>query len=91
MNPKQQQILKQEVKALDGLRQTLQTFEANTEDIENLSQAIKHLEEPFLLVVVGEFNAGKSSFLNALLGGKHLATGVTPTTSKINLLRYIKS
>jgi hypothetical protein len=29
-----------------------------------------------------------SSFLNALLGKKWLPDGITPTTSKINLLRY---
>jgi GTP-binding protein EngB required for normal cell division len=37
---------------------------------------------------VGEFNSGKSSFLNALLGAKYLPEGVTPTTSKINLIRF---
>jgi small GTP-binding protein len=41
-----------------------------------------------LLVVVGEFNAGKSAFINALLGQKVLQEGVTPTTTQINILRY---
>src|SRR5262249_58628474 len=36
----------------------------------------------------GEFNSGKSSFINALLGEKVLAEGVTPTTDRITLLRY---
>jgi small GTP-binding protein len=40
------------------------------------------------LVVVGEFNAGKSAFVNALLGRKVLAEGVTPTTTRIDILRY---
>jgi GTP-binding protein EngB required for normal cell division len=46
------------------------------------------LDEGFLLVVVGEFNSGKSSFVNALLGEPLLAEGVTPTTSRIALLRF---
>jgi small GTP-binding protein len=40
-------------------------------------------------VVAGEFNAGKSSFINALLGKPGLLQeGVTPTTSQIYLLKY---
>jgi GTP-binding protein EngB required for normal cell division len=39
-------------------------------------------------VVVGEFNAGKSAFINALLGQAVLDEGVTPTTLRIGLLRH---
>jgi hypothetical protein len=39
-------------------------------------------------VVVGEFNAGKSAVINALLGDRILDEGVTPTTSRIGLLRH---
>lgn len=39
------------------------------------------------MVVVGEYNAGKSSFINALLGKKYLLDGVLPTTDKICVLR----
>ena len=45
-------------------------------------------EDRFHLVVVGEFNHGKSSFVNALLGESVLATGVTPTTAAIHHLKY---
>jgi ABC-type uncharacterized transport system ATPase component len=41
---------------------------ATAEPIEQLRQAELDLDEPFLLVVVGEFNAGKSAFVNALSG-----------------------
>jgi small GTP-binding protein len=37
---------------------------------------------------VGEFNAGKSRLINALLGESLLKEGVTPTTTTINLIRY---
>ncbi|MEZ4375728.1 MAG: dynamin family protein [Polyangiaceae bacterium] len=38
----------------------------------------------FHLVVVGEFNHGKTSFVNALLGKPLLPVGVTPTTAVIH-------
>ena len=37
---------------------------------------------------MGEFNTGKSSFVNALCGEKVARVGVTPTTATINVLRY---
>ncbi len=37
---------------------------------------------------MGEFNAGKSSFVNALCAAEVAPTGVTPTTATINVLRY---
>lgn len=44
----------------------------------------KLAENRFHLVVVGEFNHGKSTFVNALLGRAILPTGVTPTTAVIH-------
>lgn len=41
-------------------------------------------DERFNLVVLGEFNHGKSTFVNALLGAEVLPTGITPTTAAIN-------
>lgn len=41
-------------------------------------------DERFYLVVLGEFNHGKSTFVNALLGADVLPTGITPTTAAIN-------
>lgn len=59
---------------------------------ESLSRALAashaQLGGTFLLVVVGEFNSGKSSFVNALLGRALLEEGVTPTTSRLALLRH---
>lgn len=40
--------------------------------------------ERFHLVVLGEFNHGKSTFVNAMLGDDILPTGITPTTASIN-------
>ncbi len=53
------------------------------------SALVKKLEEDrFHLVVVGEFNHGKSTFINALLGTRALPTGVTPTTAAIHHIRF---
>ncbi|MFO0586325.1 MAG: dynamin family protein [Polyangiaceae bacterium] len=42
----------------------------------------------FHLVVVGEFNHGKTTFVNSLLGSGILPVGVTPTTAVIHHLEY---
>jgi small GTP-binding protein len=49
---------------------------------------ILQLDELFLMVVVGEFNAGKSALVNALLGEKVLLEGATPTTSRVTLVKW---
>jgi small GTP-binding protein len=59
-------------------------------DTAHLQDAITRLDELFLIVVVGEFNSGKSAFINALIGEKVLEEGPTPTTDMINLLKYGK-
>jgi len=46
------------------------------------------LDDLFLIVVAGEYNSGKSAFINALMGSDYLKTGITPTTSDITILRY---
>jgi small GTP-binding protein len=46
----------------------------------------KLVDEQFHLVVLGEFNHGKSTFVNALLGAAVLPAGITPTTATINHL-----
>jgi small GTP-binding protein len=38
-------------------------------------------DERFTVVVLGEFNHGKSTFINALLGAPVMPTGITPTTA----------
>jgi small GTP-binding protein len=45
-------------------------------------------QDRFHLVVVGEFNHGKTTFVNALLGESALPVGVTPTTATIHHIRW---
>ncbi len=52
-------------------------------------ELVRKLEEDrFHLVVVGEFNHGKTSFVNALLGHHALPVGVTPTTAAIHHIHW---
>jgi small GTP-binding protein len=88
LNAKQESLLNAERGLLNDLRTVLVRFGAAKNDHETLTQSIQQLDELFLLVVVGEFNSGKSAFINALLGQKALKEGVTPTTTQINILRY---
>jgi GTP-binding protein EngB required for normal cell division len=45
-------------------------------------------EDQFNLMVVGRFSRGKSTLMNAILGGAHLPTGIVPLTSVITTVRY---
>ncbi len=87
----QQEELLNELRGLImRLRAAFERFGADTDpsDVRTLNDILEHLDELFLIVVAGEFNAGKSSFLNALLGTQVLPEGVTPTTDTITLLQY---
>jgi ribosome biogenesis GTPase A len=55
-----------------------------------LNEAQTNIDSIFLLVIVGEFNSGKSQFINTLLGEKEeiCPTGVLPTTDVIQILKY---
>ena len=48
----------------------------------------QQLDTPLAIAVLGEFNAGKSTLINAFVGEPMVATGVLPTTSHINVIRY---
>jgi small GTP-binding protein len=90
LTERQESLLEEVRRILLGLRESLVRFGSDVvpSDMRTLNDTITHLDELFLLVIAGEFNSGKSSFINALLGEKVLAEGVTPTTDRITLLRY---
>ncbi|MEO7274390.1 MAG: dynamin family protein [Vicinamibacterales bacterium] len=88
LSPEQDQLLKDERRVLARLRMALARFDAAPEHQAALERSIEQLDELFLLVIVGEFNAGKSAFINAIVGTKVAEEGVTPTTAQINILQY---
>eukprot|EP00898_Chlorokybus_atmophyticus_P007953 jgi/Chlat1/8159/Chrsp76S07611 len=76
------------------LQDVLKFLEQSTPQLPELSlmrSAVKQLDDFFLIVVVGEFNSGKSSFINALLGRRSLKEGILPTTNEICTVRYAAS
>lgn len=88
LTPAQSRVLDDIKGLLNTVPQHLATLGVSKEDSALLSSASSSLDELFLVVVVGEFNAGKSNFINALLGAKHCKTGVLPTTETVQILRY---
>lgn len=88
LTPQQEELVNQERKWLTDLQVILGKLGATTEEQITLSNSIQQLDDLFLLVVAGEFNAGKSALINAFLGQKLLKEGVTPTTAQINVLKY---
>ncbi len=81
-------LLKREREIINELSVLLGRLNANREDLEKLKHTLRDLEGVFMLVVCGEYNAGKSTFLNALLGEKVMLEGVTPTTDRITIVTH---
>jgi predicted GTPase len=88
LTARQEALLARERQALSALQRALARLEAARQDLDTLAASVRQLDELFLLVIVGEFNSGKSTFINALLGEPLLEEGVTPTTSAIHLLGW---
>ena len=81
-------FLQQEKQQLNIAKHILSDFNLPEETFNALNEAILQLDELFLIVVVGEFNSGKSALINALLGDHVLEEGVTPTTARVTLVRW---
>jgi small GTP-binding protein len=90
LSKREQEIRVREQELLQRLATALERFGSDVaeEDLRRFQEARDQLNGLFLLVIAGEFNSGKSSFINALLGERVLPEGVTPTTDRINILRH---
>jgi small GTP-binding protein len=88
LTPALEETLGQARGLLGELRDTLHRFGATDADRASMAASMRQLDELFLLVVVGEFNSGKSAFINAIAGAVVLEEGVTPTTSHLHVLTY---
>lgn len=88
LTDEQAAYLRQEKESLAAVQALLKKMDLPRERLDLLQKAILQLDELFLLVIVGEFNAGKSALINALLGEKVLKEGATPTTSRVTLVKW---
>ena len=54
----------------------------------DLDKIIEHIGAPLMIMVMGEFSTGKSTFINAMVGEEVTAVNATPTTAVITKLCY---
>lgn len=83
-------LREKEVELLNDIARMLADLgDTAEEDRRRLREVAQDLREMFFMVaVIGEFNAGKSSFVNALIGERLLPVGAIPTTEYIELIRH---
>ena len=77
----------------DLLRQTAGYFQkyGNQENAIAMEKLATDTENgKFAITVVGEFSAGKSTFLNALMKDRYLPSYSKETTATVNFLRSVK-
>ncbi|MFC1785553.1 dynamin family protein, partial [Candidatus Neomarinimicrobiota bacterium] len=77
---------------IDRLLNLLPTLNYKYKKIESAIDVLKVIKEnndsPLLVVVLGEFSSGKSTFINALLKEQRLAMKIRPSTATITQLQY---
>jgi small GTP-binding protein len=88
LQERQRVLLQQEKNIAVDLANCLENFEGGEPYEKTLRQITATLDDLFLLVIVGEFNAGKSACINALLHNAVLEEGVIPTTHQVTIVRY---
>ena len=87
LNQRLRRIIDSEKEVLGALRELAVEGE-HSEDARRLKELISNIDELFLLVIVGEFNSGKSSFINALFGEKVRVEGPVPVDDRITIMHY---
>ena len=83
-----QDFVREERSLLTEVSEALERSDVAPDERGALAESIRQLDELFLLVVVGEFNAGKTAFLNAMLGRPVLKEGVTSETENRDKLGF---
>ena len=88
LTQKQHKIISDEKSLLSSNSVFLSSINSDKNDLNLLKDTLAQLDELFLIVIAGEYNSGKTAFINTLLGDSFLKTGITPTTDKITILGY---
>jgi len=82
------ELLNDTVRAFRQIRMPDDIFRAFADLGRELDALVARMDEPCIVAVVGRMKAGKSTFINALLGEDLAKVGVTETTATINTFRY---
>ena len=86
VDPRVHALLRRERELLVELREVLENEQK--EERRRVEDLLAGLEGLFTIVIVGEFNAGKSSLINALFGAQRRTEGPIPVDDKISVLRH---
>ncbi|HUF16931.1 MAG TPA: dynamin family protein, partial [Thermoanaerobaculia bacterium] len=86
VDPRVHGLLRRERELLVELREVLETEQQ--EERTRVEDLLAGLDGLFTIVIVGEFNAGKSSLINALFGAELRTEGPVPVDDRISILRY---
>lgn len=74
---------------LSNLRKALEVYPTHKNTIQEIDNLLAQLSsKKYRVAVIGEFNRGKSSLVNSLLGVEVLPTAILPTTAVINRIVY---
>lgn len=77
--------------SLDRLRELLNQYPELDSQKHQLDVLADDAHKPLLVVVMGQFKTGKSSFINTMLGQEALRVDVTPATATVTMLVYGES
>ena len=91
MNQYKVKYEERKIKILNLLEKNREFYKISNREheVEVFDELINNLKnEEFSIVLVGEFSAGKSTFLNALIGEKILPSFTDETTATVNFLRH---
>ena len=74
---------------LTNLRGIISSIAPDSRELDTIDAHIERLKSrKYTVAVIGEFNRGKSSLINALLGMSVLPTDIVPTTATVNRVVY---
>lgn len=81
-------LIARERAVVASLVESMKRFGAPAEDMEAAREALRRVTDLSLVVVAGEFDSGKSAFIDALIGVGPDVRDVAPATGWITLLRH---
>ena len=74
--------------SLKVLRKEIIAIPELKDNEKNINEIIENMNSPLLVMVMGEFSRGKSTFINALIGQSITKVDAKPTTAVITKLSY---